>query len=74
MAKICNLQNAGSPDIRGWDKRPNWKGIVYIEGNLVSDFASHVVATGHIDLWDEKKSVHAEYPGANVVWFWKMGA
>jgi hypothetical protein len=73
MARICNVQNGGNPDISGWTKRPAWKGIVFFEGNLLMDFASHIYATGHIDLWDGDKAVHSQYPEANLVWFWKMG-
>ena len=74
MARVCNKQNGGKCDVQGWKNRPTWKGIVYFEGDLRVDYASHIRATGHIDFWDGKKALHAEYPNANVVWFWRMGA
>jgi len=71
MSRICKVQNGGAIDESGWDRRPSWNGIVYFEGGpRLSN------ATGHIDLYDGKtrSAVHASYPDANVVWFWKMGA
>jgi hypothetical protein len=65
MARICNAQNGGRPDVSGWANRPNWKGIVYFEGNLGQ-------ATGHIDLWDGQQGVHAQYSNATTIWFWQM--
>jgi hypothetical protein len=64
MARICNAQNGGRPDASEWKNRPKWKGIVYFEGGSV---------TQHIDLWDGEGAVHQPYPGAAVVWFWKLG-
>ena len=65
MARICNAQNGGRPDVSGWANRLNWKGIVYFEGNLGQ-------ATGHIDLWDGQQGAHAQYPNATTIWFWQM--
>lgn len=73
MARVCNEQNGGNPDVRGWENRPNWKGFVYFGGALRLEFAAHVLATGHIDLWDGRKAVHTQYPGADTVWFWRLG-
>ena len=65
MARICKKQNGGAIDASGWSQRPSWKGLVYFEGGEVSQ---------HIDLWDGTKAVHTQYPDADVVWFWRMGA
>ncbi|KAA0134439.1 hypothetical protein V6x_51630 [Gimesia chilikensis] len=64
MARICRVQNGGKIDVSGWDNRPSWKGIVYFEGNEV---------TQHIDFWDGRQALHKSYPNASVVWFWRMG-
>jgi hypothetical protein len=64
MARICDKQNGGKPDVQDWKNRPSWKGIVYFEGGTVS---------WHIDLWNGTSAEHTQYPDANVVWFWKMG-
>jgi hypothetical protein len=73
MARTCNAQNGGTFDASGWANRPSWRGIVYFEGDLAVDFASHIRATGHIDLWNGTQALHAQFPNANVVWFWRMG-
>ena len=73
MARTCNAQNGGTFDVSGWANKPSWRGIVYFEGDLAVDFASHMRATGHIDLWNGTKALHAQFPNANVVWFWRMG-
>ena len=52
---------------------------MYFEGNLVAvEPASKThtdkrAATGHIDYWDGTKALHAQYPKATVVWFWRLG-
>jgi hypothetical protein len=68
MARICRAQNEGAIDSQGWASRPSWNGIVYFEGGFVG-------ATGHIDLYDgsTRQGLHANYPDATVVWFWKLG-
>jgi hypothetical protein len=85
LARICNAQNGGAPDASGWANRPKWKGIVFfgpplgLFGAEDSGFRTEpeknieLAATGHIDLWDGQHAVHASYPGAATVWFWKLG-
>lgn len=70
MARVCRKQNGGGIDLQGWENRPSWNAIVYFEGG-----PSLGGATGHIDLYDgqTKKGLHASYPDAAVVWFWKLG-
>ena len=84
MARIVRAQNDGKIDISGWDNRPKWQGIVFFGGSLSlrrayeaalevdPTFNQPFRATGHIDLWNGKKGVHAEYPDAETVWFWKL--
>jgi len=71
MARICDVQNGGKPDVSGWANRPDWKGIVYFEGNLLLE-TGELAATGHIDLWDGKQGVHQTYPTADTIWFWRL--
>lgn len=88
MARVTRAQNEGRIDASGWANRPAWKGIVYFEGGLSltslydeaeraqfapRDFASVFRATGHIDLWDGKKGVHAQYPDSSLIWFFQLG-
>jgi hypothetical protein len=88
MARVTRAQNNGQIDASTWASRPSWKGIVYFEGGLAlnslyvdaartelapSDFANVFTATGHIDLWDGTKGVHAQYPDATTIWFWRLG-
>lgn len=88
MARIVKAQNNGRTDASTWPNRPEWKGVVYFEGGLLltsiceelaqkkllpKDFYTTPLATGHIDLWDGTKAVHAEYPNADTVWFWRLG-
>jgi hypothetical protein len=89
MARVVKAQNGGRIDASGWANRPSWKGIVYFEGGLSlqslyadaenteiapADFASVFRATGHIDLWDGEKGVHAQYPNSSVIWFFRLSA
>lgn len=64
MARICKKQNDDKIDVSGWANRPSWKGIVYFEGGTV---------TQHIDFWNGTSAEHTQFPGADVVWFWRMG-
>jgi Type VI secretion system (T6SS), amidase effector protein 4 len=65
MARVVRAA-LGGPHASGWSRRPTWKGIVYFEdGPQLAD------VTGHIDLWDGTKAVHASYSSASVVWFFK---
>lgn len=88
MARVTRAQNGGRIDASTWANRPSWKGIVYFEGGLSlssiyeelgrnkrapNDFPTTFLATGHIDLWDGTKGVHAQYPDSDVVWFWRLG-
>jgi hypothetical protein len=88
LARVVRVQNGSLIDASTWKKRPNWKGIVFFEGGLAlrsiyeeiaqtddapRDFTSVFRATGHIDLWDGTKGVHAQYPDADTIWFWKLG-
>lgn len=82
MARIVRNQNDGKIDASEWKNRPSWKGIVFFEGGLSldraaakapDDYQKLEAATGHIDLWDGKGGVHAEYPNADVIWFWRLG-
>lgn len=84
MARVIRAQSGGKIGVSGWANRPNWKGIVFFEGGLALTSAYDQIderkreqvglrATGHIDLWDGKKGVHAEYPDAAIVWFWQLG-
>ena len=70
LARICRKQNGGTIDTSTWAKRPSWKGIVFFEGG---PSLSGPGITGHIDLWDGSKGVHATYSDADVVWFFKLG-
>jgi hypothetical protein len=84
MARICDAQNGGAPDLSGWSKRPSWNGIVYFEGNLALEEEKEphpfsklgLLVTGHVDLYDgaTRDAVHKSYPSATTVWFWKLGA
>ena len=67
MARVVKSKNGGAVDVSGYANRPNWKGIVYFEGGFQN-------ATGHINLWNGTSGVHANYPNATTVWFWRLGA
>jgi hypothetical protein len=67
MARIVRAKNNGAIDASGWANRPAWNGIVYFEGGFQQ-------ATGHIDLWNGTAGVHANYPEATLVWFWRLAA
>jgi hypothetical protein len=67
MARIVKAKNGGRIDVTGYANRPSWKGIVYFEGGIGN-------ATGHIDLWTGTSGKHANYPDAQVVWFWQLAA
>jgi hypothetical protein len=69
MARIVRAKNGGAIDVSGWANRPSWQGIVYFEGG--PDLQN---ATGHIDLWDGTRGVHAQYPTATTIWFWRLAA
>lgn len=88
MARVVRAQNGTEIDASSWANRPSWKGIVYFEGGLAlrsiydetartelapSDFSGVFRATGHIDLWNGRKGVHAQYPDATTIWFFKLG-
>ncbi len=88
MARVTRAQNGGAIDASTWANRPSWKGIVFFEGGLgltetyekaardvraPSDFAKVFAVTGHIDLWDGTKGVHATYSDATTIWFWRLG-
>lgn len=88
MARVVRAQNGSKIDASSWANRPSWKGIVYFEGGLAlrsiyeetartelapNDFSTVFRATGHIDLWDGTKGVHAQYPDATTIWFFKLG-
>lgn len=88
MARTIKKQNSERIDASGWANRPAWKGIVYFEGGLslsaiseklaqenmlVNEYSIPFLATGHIDLWDGTKGVHAQYPDADIIWFWRLG-
>ncbi|TAI67131.1 hypothetical protein [Bradyrhizobium sp. Leo170] len=88
MARVTRAQNGGKIDASTWANRPSWKGIVFFEGGLAltsiyekaaraegapSDFAKVFTVTGHIDLWDGTKGVHATYADATTIWFWQLG-
>lgn len=88
MARVTRAQNNGNIDASTWADRPSWKGIVFFEGGLSltsiyekaaraehapSDFAKAFAVTGHIDLWDGTKGVHATYADATTIWFWRLG-
>lgn len=88
MARVTRAQNGGTIDASTWVNRPSWKGIVYFEGGLTlrslydetarkelapKDFSAVFRATGHIDLWDGTKGVHAQYPDSTTIWFFKLG-
>ncbi|TGD72192.1 hypothetical protein E4634_16120 [Mangrovimicrobium sediminis] len=82
MARVTKSQNSGAIDATGWANKPSWKGIVYFEGGLAlsqiydgltRNSKSLILATGHIDLWNGSGAVHAEYPDAATIWFWRLG-
>ena len=43
------------------------------KSSIPVDFDTVFTATGHIDLWNGTKAVHAEYPDATTIWFWRLG-
>jgi len=71
MARVVRAQNGGAIDASGWQNRPTWNGIVFFEGG--PDLTN---VTGHIDLYKgaTQSAIHAEYPNASTVWFWKLGS
>lgn len=88
MARVIRAQNGGRVDSSTWAGRPAWKGFVYFEGGLSlsaiydelaeeklapEDFSTAFLATGHIDLWNGNSAVHAQYPDASTIWFWRLG-
>ncbi len=66
MARVTR-EALGPPLVRGWSQKPQWQGVVYFEGG-----PSLSGATGHIDLWDGSQGVHAQYPDARTVWFFRL--
>jgi hypothetical protein len=66
MARILTTM-FGRPAASGWKHKPSWRGFVYFEGG-----PSLADATGHVDLWDGKDSLHRAFPDATTVWFWRF--
>lgn len=60
------ISKLGEPNNKGWNNKPNYKGIVWFSGENFTD------ATGHIDLWNGTDAVHKGYKDTNEVWFWKL--